>query len=653
MRKLKRSILTLLLLVSSMTINAQKVEFSDYTFSDKPYQIDPKFANEEEIIIERNVKTEFVFSDNKAYEIYLIHEKKLINSDNAIERNNRVYIPVNIDANLIANKLRVILKNGKIIELKSSDIKEEIDEQTRMKYNYFAVNGLEKGAIIEKFHIIKRNPEFTGNNFFFQASYPILNASVEIIYPEHLIFTSASYNGFPKAENKLESYPNKNSLFTVNTNIPPLPNNERQSNVVKNQQRFAYKLDQNTASGVRNLYNHADYGNDLYEAYNAELSRDENKALDQLVKKFAKGNTPLEQVQNVEKYIKENIQFNRYFNTNKNLSDVVKNKQGNLFDILRLYVQVLKKQNIKHEIVLTTERFENVFDPNFESSLNFKDALFYFPEADVYVEPAANVYRAPLFDDQYGGNYGLFIKSKLFNGIEVPVSEVRIIEFPKNQQLSVMNIAVDFSKDIAEPYLTSKIQFNGYESMNFQPAKDFADPVEYKEMLNYIGKNYTFESDVDSVVAENEGLDFVGKKPFVINVKANAKDLLTKAGPNYIFKIGEVIGKQMEMYEEKERVLPIEIDNPHAYDRTITITLPEGYKIKNPEVFNMNYELKHEGKVVADFVSTYEIKGNRLIVKNTENYDFVELPSQLYPQYQKVINAAADFNKLSIILEKI
>ena len=653
MRKLKRSILTLLLLVSSMTINAQKVEFSDYTFSDKPYQIDPKFASEEEIIIERNVKTEFVFSDNKAYEIYLIHEKKLINSDNAIERNNRVYIPVNIDANLIANKLRVILKNGKIIELKSSDIKEEIDEQTRMKYNYFAVNGLEKGAIIEKFHIIKRNPEFTGNNFFFQASYPILNASVEIIYPEHLIFTSASYNGFPKAENKLESYPNKNSLFTVNTNIPPLPNNERQSNVVKNQQRFAYKLDQNTASGVRNLYNHADYGNDLYEAYNAELSRDENKALDQLVKKFAKGNTPLEQVQNVEKYIKENIQFNRYFNTNKNLSDVVKNKQGNLFDILRLYVQILKKQNIKHEIVLTTERFENVFDPNFESSLNFKDALFYFPEADVYVEPAANVYRAPLFDDQYGGNYGLFIKSKLFNGIEVPVSEVKIIEFPKNQQLSVMNIAVDFSKDIAEPYLTSKIQFNGYESMNFQPAKDFADPVEYKEMLNYIGKNYTFESDVDSVVAENEGLDFVGKKPFVINVKANAKDLLTKAGPNYIFKIGEVIGKQMEMYEEKERVLPIEIDNPHAYDRTITITLPEGYKIKNPEVFNMNYELKHEGKVVADFVSTYEIKGNQLIVKNTENYDFVELPSQLYPQYQKVINAAADFNKLSIILEKI
>ena len=108
----------------------------------------------------------------------------------------------------------------------------------------------------------------------------------------------------------------------------------------------------------------------------------------------------------------------------------------------------------------------------------------------------------------------------------------------------------------------------------------------------------------------------------------------------------------MEMYEEKERVFPIEIDNPHSYDRTIVLTLPADYKIKNPEVFNMNQVLKHEGKVVADFISSYEIKGNQLIVKNTESYDFVELPAHLYPQYQKVINAAADFNKLSVVLEK-
>lgn len=652
MRKIKRTLATICLLLASFYLHAQNVEFTNYTFSDKPYTIDAQFANEEEIIIERNIKTEFVFENNEAYEVLLVHEKKLINSDNAIERNNRVYIPASIDDNLLANKLRVILKSGKIIELKNSDIKEEIDEQTRTKYNYFAVNGLEKGAIIEKLYMIKRSPEIAGNYFNFQGNSPILNASVEIIYPEHLIFASASYNGFPKAESRLESYPKKNSLYAEAKNIAAIPLNESQSNPVKNQQKIAFKLDQNKASGVRNMYNHTDAGKDLFEAYNAELSRDESKALDQFVNNIAIGKDALETLQNIENYIKKNVQYNRYFNANKNLVDLIKNKQGNLFHIMRLYVQVFNKMNIKHEIVLTTERFESVFDPNFESELNMKYALFYFPEADAYLEPGSNIHRMPLFDDEYGGNYGMFIKSKVFNGIQVPITEVRVIDFPKNQSLSVMDIYVDFTKNIAEPYITSKIQFNGYESINFQPAKDFADPIDYKEMLNFLAKNYTSESDIEEVKAENEGLDLVGKKPFIIHVKANAKDLITKAGPNYIFKVGEVIGKQMEMYEEKERVLPIEIDNPHAYDRTITVTLPEGYKIKNPEVFNMNYELKHEGKVVADFVSTYEIKGNQLIVHNTENYDFVELPAQLYPQYQKVINAAADFNKLSIILEK-
>src|SRR5690606_37188837 len=101
------------------------------------------FINEEEVIIERNVKVEFVFEDNEAYEMCLVHEKKLINSDNAIERNNRVYIPVNKDGNLLTNKSRVILQDGNIIELKSTDVKQEVDEQKGMVYNYFAVNGLE------------------------------------------------------------------------------------------------------------------------------------------------------------------------------------------------------------------------------------------------------------------------------------------------------------------------------------------------------------------------------------------------------------------------------------------------------------------------------------------------------------------------------
>ena len=67
----------------------------------------------------------------------------------------------------------------------------------------------------------------------------------------------------------------------------------------------------------------------------------------------------------------------------------------------------------------------------------------------------------------------------------------------------------------------------------------------------------------------------------------------------------------------------------------------------------MTESLEYKGKVVADFISTYEIKDNTLTIKNTEKYDFVEIPAVLYPQYQKIINAAADFNKSSVIIEKM
>ena len=652
MKKIKIALLSFFLSLSIYNVEAQKIEFKNYEFSSKEYKIEPKFQNEEEIILERNIKSEFIFEKDVATEYWLVHEKKLINSDNAIERNNKVYIPARLDDNLIANKLRVILKNGKVIELKSSDIKEEIDEQRGTKYNYFAVKGLEKGAVIEKFHIIKREPEVSGNSLKLQGTTPILKTTIELIYPEHLLFGSASYNGFPKAEIRSNKPNGKNSLYVEASNIPSIPSDERQSNITKNIQRFSYKLEENHYTNTKNLYNHADYGKNLYEVYNRELTKAEEKTLDNFVKKIQKSNDPLEQVQNIEKQIKENIQFNRYFSANQNIADIINNKQANLFDLMKLYVNTFKKTGTPYEIVFTTERFENIFDPNFESYLNFKEALFYLPKADAYLEPGAQAYRAPMFDDQFGGNFGLFVKTKSFGGIEVPVSEIRTIEFPKNQSLSVMDINIDFSKSLTDPMLNSKIKFNGFESLNFQPAKDFSDPVEYKEMLNFLAKNYAFDSDIESVEAKNEGLEFVGKKHFELNVKANAKDLITKAGPNYIFKVGEVIGKQMEMYEEKERVFPIEIDNPHSYDRTIVLTLPADYKIKNPEVFNMNQVLKYEGKVVADFISSYEIKGNQLIVNNTESYDFVELPAHLYPQYQKVINAAADFNKLSVVLEK-
>lgn len=653
MKKIRASLLTLCLSLVTSIGFAQKIEFKTFDYTNKEYKIADKYEKSDVVILERDLKSEFVLEDKQLVEYVLFHEKKQINSDNGIEANNKIYVPSKLSSDLLVNKLRVIRKNGTVLELKESDIKEEVNEQNQVRYSYFAVKGLEKGAVIEQIYMLKRAAEFTGNSIRFQSQYPILKATLELIYPETVVFSSASYNGLPDAVGKLNAYEGKNSLTLSAENIDPLPVNERQSNIEKNAKRIAYKLNENLNTGAKNLFNHNDYAKELFEQYHAPLSKNDVKAIEQFVKQIKSGGDELDKIRAVEQLIKDKINFNRYFNTNKSTADVIQNKQGDYFDLIRLYVQVLKTLDIQNEIVFTTERFEDVFDPNFESYLNFKDVLFYFPKSKVYVEPAATVYRTPLFDPQYGGNFGLFIKTSKYLDIEVPVSEVRTIAFPQNQDKSIMNISVDFTADVMNPRLKSKITFNGFESLNFQPAKDFSDPDEYNEMVQFIAKNYAIDSNVEKVEVENEGVVNLGKKPFILNLETNAQELVTKAGASYLFKVGQVIGKQMEMYDEKERVFPIEIDNPHSYDRTISIKIPDGYKIKNPEVFRMNHSLEYKGKVVADFISDYEIKGNVLTVRNTETYDFVEIPATLYPQYQKVINAAADFNKLSIIIEKI
>ncbi|MGC4042081.1 MAG: hypothetical protein QM710_15160 [Flavobacterium sp.] len=213
-----------------------------------------------------------------------------------------------------------------------------------------------------------------------------------------------------------------------------------------------------------------------------------------------------------------------------------------------------------------------------------------------------------------------------------------------------MDISVDFSEDVENPKITTNIAFGGYTAVQFQPIKDFASAEQYQAFLKSVAKNYTLDVDYTSLKTENEGLDFVGKKPFVMKVAFDGKELVQKAGGNYLFSVGKLIGSQMELYQENKRDLPVEIDHPHSYIRTIKIKLPKGMKAKNLEKFIMDFKTDIAGKTEAEFVSNYSEKNGEITVTNSEYYNVVDYPLENFNDYKNVINAAADFNKIVIIL---
>jgi hypothetical protein len=119
-----------------------------------------------------------------------------------------------------------------------------------------------------------------------------------------------------------------------------------------------------------------------------------------------------------------------------------------------------------------------------------------------------------------------------------------------------------------------------------------------------------------------------------------------------LLKIGDIIGRQVEMYQEKPRQLPIELPYPHVLDRKITIYIPDGYTVKNPNDLNFDVTYKDGDVVTLGFVSNYTVKGNEIDLNIHETYRNVLYPLSQLAIFQKVINASADFNKVVLVLEK-
>ena len=106
------------------------------------------------------------------------------------------------------------------------------------------------------------------------------------------------------------------------------------------------------------------------------------------------------------------------------------------------------------------------------------------------------------------------------------------------------------------------------------------------------------------------------------------------------------------MYNEKPRQHPVNIDFTHEYVREITVNIPTGMKASGLESLKIDRECKNEaGELMAAFHSEYEVKGNQLVIRIRESYLHMNLPLSLYEDFRAVVNAAADFNRVSLILE--
>ncbi|WP_456441586.1 hypothetical protein [Psychroserpens sp.] len=617
-----------------------------YDWEKKPklHKLSDNEKQESSIAILKKVILEFDSEENstepKLYETKhtIIH----VNDDLGIAQHNTVYIPMYDVKRLIDVKARTISPTGKVILLNKDNIKDVSNVEEYGDFKIFAIEGAESNSEIEVLYTVEREFDIYGSETI-QANYKIKEAQ--------FLFITGKLQSNVKAYRTLEIFEavkidgTKGQILTIK-DIPAMVEEEyatpKANNIAVVYQCFPKGENISQNMFWRNVSNNI--GRQFFpETVVSQAKDDANSILE------GKTNlTTFKKAALVDIFIKSNYTIVK--NNNQDLSDlnyILTNRSSSDYGILKVYAQYLTALDVEFEIVITSNRFLNKFDPEFFVPGMLRDFLIYFPSERKYIAPdrfEGRIGEAPF---NILGNYGLFISSDFEHYFSKIIQEdPDYSRIRRDMNISFKNdfesVTIDQDQDYYGHWSeTSRAVLSLSTEQGISDYKDYltGSGIEDKEILSY----ETFNTDMNQ-------LEY--NIPFKVKTTISSEVLLEDAGDSYIFQIGLVIGTQSELYQETERINPIEMIYPNRYNYEIIVNIPDGYSVEGLEslIIDKSY-LASNGKETAKFESNYKLENNKIIITIEEFYKTHEFDLNKYEEFREVINAASDFNKAAILFK--
>jgi Domain of Unknown Function with PDB structure (DUF3857) len=652
---------TILLIFSLVHVFANdELERIDYDWEAAPHltKVNITDTNISVYYLKNFSSSEFIYENGELYEYRLLHRKIKLLTEKGIEAYNTLYLPIYDESDYLVVKARVINGKGEIIELKEEDIKEGVDEETETKYKYFAFDGVDKGSEIEYFYIYKRNPVHTGSLFNVQKEYPQLDFDYEIITPWNLIFDFKSYNGLAELvyDSTLYESKEKNRWEIHLDTVIRLPNQASSAHEAE-LQYFGYKLSENTYTGGSDLFSYGQFSRIIYEMLYTTLSKKEKSFIKKRSKELdVDGFSEEKKIREIEDFVKENMLIGDFsFTADITLQEMWEIGIADEIAAMKLFIYLYGLFDIEARVALSCDRFEMKFDKSFELWSYPSEYLLYFPSVDKYTR--VNMYdRLGYVDYSYINNHALVIKEFNLSNENYGIGEVKFI--PPNDYKNTgdtLIVKADIQKHgFADMKYDVYHSVSGYKADFYQTTYEYiSDEDSKKEIEEILLKFLDENAELEDFETRNLSIKDYGIKPAIGEGILISDVFVEKAGNNYLFKIGELIGPQMEMYDEEERVLPVEEVYTRHYHRVIVFTIPDDYILKNIENLKINEAFTNdEGEEMLGFHSNYTIDGNTVTVVVAEFYQNLYYALEDYEDYRHIVNMAADFNKIVLIFEK-
>lgn len=638
---MKKIIFIALLIVGNISY-AQYYKTYDWEETPKLHELTIEELNESSIgILKKNI-VEFKQSEitGKISVYETTHEITRVNDDKGISRHNQVYIPMYRVKKIKGIKARTINKDGKITNLDESNIKKIENVEEYGDFQIFAIEGAENQSEIEILYTVEKEFSPFGSETL-QSDYPIKRAEMVFI-PNKFVGNLKTYNSDKNFE---RTYLDKlliNEL--VLDDIPPVTE-EDYATPNANKVYVAYQCFGNPDLTQDDLWNNT-IGNVASGIFPDQISEKVLKEVRDIVMKDQPEDvSKFKKASLLENYIKSN--YNVVENRNPQLEEIeyiLKNKSASDFGIMKAYAHFLKALGLDFQIVITADRFEHKFDAEFYNPSALREFLIYLPEIKQYISPNRIDYRLSEAPSNILGNNGVFINK------DVQYYFAKISQYDPTYSRIKRVMDISFSDDFDQAIVDEYQEYYGHWGVQNRAFMALTTGEQRADFEDYLTGSGIEDKAVEKMELKNKEMNQVEYNlPYIVESTITSSALLEEAGDSYIFQIGKIIGTQSELYQEKDRIHPIEMQYPNQYNYTITVDIPEGYELEGLESLVIHKKLEVDGVKLCKWDSDYEIKDGKLVITIEESYYVNEYPKEHYEGFRQVINAASDFNKAAIL----
>ena len=635
-------------------------EYKSYHWDEAPHLHDLTADEEKrnEVVIKDKRILEYAYNEHDSLVMYITHHYIVrVNSDKSIEENNTVYIPLGDGVKVVDVQARAISKEGKITNLDPKNVKNVDNYENLGPFRIFAIDGIELGSEVEYLYTVKRPYRISGEEYVRRTALH-KDLCVDIYSPTYLVFLAKSYNGFPDVKVD-SSMTTKRHIYAEGHDVEGFDHEEFSAEdgaLMRLEYLIAYNKGRDADT---RLYSYSDFCQRLFDLLNKTITKQDTKTAEKVVDTMKIKNLGDEdKIRYIESRLKNSIAIKEDVPDDKAMSlpDVFKDHVTSEYGALKLYNMIFDAAGIKYELVSTSDRFDKAFDGDFDTWTYLQKFVYYFPSTGDYIAPTEAAYRYGFIPFNWTCQKGFFMHSVTI-GKDVQTGVGKVKDIPCNdykKSMNVLNADCKFDFDMGVVNMHYKITTTGYEALAMaQPYYGYLSDQDRKDFSTKVFQGYFQDSKPTNIKVSGYDEKDILRNPFVVEADLSTNTVLEKTGNKYLFKIGQIIGPQSQLYRDTVRHTPIENQFNHGYHREISFQVPEGYKVTNLDAANMDvYDGKATDAHTLEFHSYYKIDGDKVTVYCDEYYSQLRYPISMYDVFRNVINASADFNKIVLVLEK-